>query len=171
VVERAFSSLRIAVVTVSDSRTLQTDTSGALVSDALARAGHEVALRRIVKDELLEIRELVQTCVLDPSIEVIVTTGGTGVTARDVTPAVAPLVTKPIPGFGELFRMLSYAEIGAATIQSRAEAALCGTTLVFVLPGSTGAVGLALEKIIVPQLDIRTKPCNFAELLPRIKQG
>jgi molybdopterin adenylyltransferase len=172
VVERAFSGLRIAVVTVSDTRTLETDTSGALVSDALARAGHEVALRRIVKDELLEIRELLNTCVLDPSLDVIVTTGGTGVTARDVTPdAVAPLVTKPIPGFGELFRMLSYAEIGASTIQSRAEAALCGTTLVFVLPGSTGAVRLALEKIIVPQLDIRTRPCNFAELLPRIRGG
>jgi molybdenum cofactor biosynthesis protein B len=100
----------------------------------------------------------------------VLATGGTGITARDVTPeALAPLVTKWIPGFGELFRQLSYADIGAATIQSRAEAALCGGTLVFALPGSTGAVKLALEKIILPQLDVRTKPCNFAELLPRVR--
>jgi molybdenum cofactor biosynthesis protein B len=103
---------------------------------------------------------------------VVIVTGGTGVTARDVTPeALAPLVTKPIPGFGELFRMLSYAEIGAATIQSRAEAALIQLVLVFSLPGSTGAVRLAMEKIILAQLDRRTRPCNFAELLPRIRPG
>jgi molybdenum cofactor biosynthesis protein B len=100
----------------------------------------------------------------------VIVTGGTGLTARDVTPeAIAPLVEKPIPGFGELFRSLSYAEIGAATIQSRAEAALCGRALVFALPGSTAAVRLALDKIIVPQLDARTRPCNFAELLPRMR--
>ncbi|HLV67522.1 MAG TPA: molybdopterin-binding protein, partial [Polyangiaceae bacterium] len=102
--------------------------------------------------------------------DVVLLTGGTGITARDVTPeAIAPLVTKGIPGFGELFRMLSYAEIGAAAIQSRAFAALCGTALVFALPGSTAAVRLALEKIVLPQLDADTKPCNFAELLPRIR--
>ena len=103
-------------------------------------------------------------------MDVVITTGGTGITARDVTPdALAPLVTKAIPGFGELFRMLSYADIGTSTIQSRAEGGLMGTTLVFALPGSTGAVRLALEKILLPQLDSRTRPCNFVELLPRLK--
>ena len=106
----------------------------------------------------------------DPAVDVVLATGGTGITRRDVTPeALTPHVTKWIPGFGELFRYLSYADIGAATIQSRAEAALCEGTLVFALPGSTGAVKLALEKIILPQLDSRTKPCNFAELLPRVR--
>jgi molybdenum cofactor biosynthesis protein B len=106
----------------------------------------------------------------EEGVDVVLATGGTGITARDVTPeALTPLVTKWIPGFGELFRYLSYAEIGAATIQSRAEAALCDGTLVFLLPGSTGAVKLALEKIILPQLDSRTKPCNFVELLPRVR--
>ena len=103
-------------------------------------------------------------------LSVVVTTGGTGVTARDVTPeAMAPLVTKAIPGFGELFRMLSFREIGTSTIQSRAEAALCDTTYVFVLPGSTGAVRLAMDEILLSQLDIRHRPCNFVELLPRIR--
>ncbi len=168
--ERPFQALSLAVLTVSDTRTIETDTSGGLVAAELARAGHSVVERRIVVDDLVTIRESLAGFIADPRIDVVITTGGTGVTARDVTPdALAPLVTKPIPGFGELFRMLSYADIGAATIQSRAEAALCAQTLVFALPGSTGAVRLALEKIILPQLDSRTRPCNFAELLPRIK--
>jgi molybdopterin adenylyltransferase len=170
VTERSFQALTLAVLTVSDTRTIETDTSGALVESELVRVGHAVVERRIVADDLSTIRESLARYIADPRIDVVITTGGTGVTARDVTPdALAPLVTKAIPGFGELFRMLSYAEIGAATIQSRAEAALCGQTLVFALPGSTGAVRLALEKIILPQLDSRTRPCNFAELLPRIK--
>jgi molybdenum cofactor biosynthesis protein B len=168
--QQAFAPLRVAVLTVSDTRTLETDTSGALAASELEGAGHVLADRRIVADEIHAIRGALQSFVERADVDVVITTGGTGVTARDVTPdALAPLVTKPIPGFGELFRYLSYTDIGAATIQSRAEAALCGTTLVFALPGSTGAVRLALEKIVLPQLDSRTKPCNFAELLPRIQ--
>ena len=162
--------LQIAIITVSDTRTLDTDKSGGLLMDQLLAVGHVIALRKIVKDDLDAIRSALSFGIDSPSIDVVISTGGTGITQRDVTPeALAPLVTKPIPGFGELFRWLSYADIGASTIQSRAEAALCGTTLVFMLPGSTGAVRLALEKIILPQLDARTKPCNFVELLPRVR--
>ncbi len=161
--------LQIAIITVSDTRTLATDKSGGLLFEQLLAAGHRVAQRTIVQDDLERIRSAIAFGVVEPTIDVVITTGGTGITKRDVTPeALAPLVTKAIPGFGELFRYLSYADIGAATIQSRAEAALCDTTLVFVLPGSTGAVKLALEKIILPQLDSRTKPCNFVDLLPRV---
>jgi molybdenum cofactor biosynthesis protein B len=162
--------LQIAIITVSDTRTLDTDKSGGLLMDQLLAAGHVIALRRIVKDDLDAIRSALSQGIDEPLIDVVITTGGTGITQRDVTPeAFGPLVTKVIPGFGELFRWLSYADIGASTIQSRAEAGLCGTTLVFMLPGSTGAVRLALEKIILPQLDSRTKPCNFVELLPRVR--
>lgn len=168
--ERAFLPLGIAVLTVSDTRTLETDTSGGLLASELEKAGHRIAARRIVTDDVDAIRAELAGFIRAADVDVVVATGGTGITARDVTPdAVAPLVTKPIPGFGELFRWLSYADIGAATIQSRAEAALCQTTLVFTLPGSTGACRLALEKILLPQLDSRTRPCNFAELLPRVK--
>ena len=162
--------LQLAVITVSDTRTLDTDKSGGLLVDQLLSSGHAIAQRTIVKDDLERIRAAILAAVNEPGIDVVITTGGTGITQRDVTPeALRPLITKSIPGFGELFRWLSYAEIGAATIQSRAEAALCGTTLVFLLPGSTGAVRLALEKIILPQLDVRTKPCNFVDLLPRVR--
>ncbi|HEY3667791.1 MAG TPA: molybdenum cofactor biosynthesis protein B [Polyangiaceae bacterium] len=162
--------LQIAIITVSDTRTLETDKSGGLLVEQLLAAGHVIALRRIVKDDLDAIRSALSRGIDEPLIDVVITTGGTGITQRDVTPeAFAPLVTKAIPGFGELFRWLSYADIGASTIQSRAEAGLCGTTLVFMLPGSTGAVRLALEKILLPQLDSRTKPCNFVELLPRVR--
>jgi molybdopterin adenylyltransferase len=168
--ERAFIPLRVAVLTVSDTRTLETDTSGGLLVSQLEAAGHRVVHRTILPDDLERIRETVRGWVADPEVEIVLATGGTGITHRDVTPdAVAPLVTKAIPGFGELFRWLSYAEIGPSTIQSRCEGALCETTLVFTLPGSTGACRLALEKILLPQLDSRTRPCNFAELLPRVK--
>jgi molybdenum cofactor biosynthesis protein B len=164
------TALRIAVLTVSDTRTLETDKSGGLLAEAVQAAGHALAWRRIVPDDLTLLQSTLGALVADASIDVVLATGGTGITQRDVTPeALTPFVTKWIPGFGELFRYLSYADIGAATIQSRAEAALCGGTLVFALPGSTGAVQLALEKIILPQLDSRTKPCNFAELLPRVR--
>jgi molybdenum cofactor biosynthesis protein B len=164
------SPLRIAVLTVSDTRTLETDKSGGLIAESVQAAGHLLALRNIVPDELTLLQSAFSALIADQNVDVVIATGGTGITQRDVTPeALTPLVTKWIPGFGELFRYLSYADIGAATIQSRAEAALCGGTLVFALPGSTGAVKLALDKIILPQLDIRTKPCNFAELLPRIR--
>jgi molybdenum cofactor biosynthesis protein B len=157
-------------LTVSDTRTLETDKSGALIAESVVAAGHTIALRTIVPDELTVLQSSFSVMIADETVDVVIATGGTGITQRDVTPeALTPLVTKWIPGFGELFRYLSYADIGAATIQSRAEAALCGGTLVFALPGSTGAVKLALEKIILPQLDSRTKPCNFAELLPRVR--
>ena len=168
--DKTFVPLAIAVATVSDTRTLETDKSGLLAEDTLRAAGHRVLDRQVVRDDVGAIRALLSTFIDARGADVVVVTGGTGLTARDVTPeALAALVTKPIPGFGELFRSLSYAEIGAATIQSRAEAALCGRALVFALPGSTAAVCLALEKIIVPQLDARTRPCNFAELLPRMR--
>ncbi len=164
------SPLRIAVLTVSDTRTLETDTSGGYITEAVQAAGHVGAVRTIVPGDLGLLTSTFSALMADDSVDVVIATGGTGITRRDVTPeALTPLVTKWIPGFGELFRQLSYADIGAATIQSRAEAALCGSTLVFALPGSTGAVKLALQKIILPQLDSRTKPCNFAELLPRVR--
>ena len=168
--EREFIPIHIAVLTVSDTRTLETDTSGGYIAERMAAAGHHIAARAIVIDSELLIRAQLAAWIADPGIDVIIATGGTGVTPRDVTPeALAPLVTKPIVGFGELFRQLSYADIGAATIQSRAEAALCGQTYVFLLPGSTGGVKLGIDKILVTQLDHRTKPCNFVMLLPRIK--
>lgn len=161
--------LQIAVVTVSDTRQLSTDKSGDVLVSFVESAGHHLLERFIVKDELAEIRAMVARLCAQGNVQVVLLTGGTGVTSRDVTPeAIGPLVTKEIPGFGELFRWLSYEDIGAATIQSRAFAALCDKTLVFALPGSTGAVNLAVEKILKPQLDSRTKPCNFATLLPRI---
>ena len=168
--EASFIPVNVAVLTVSDTRTLADDRSGQLVVDTLGAAGHTIADRKIVTDNRELIREQLEAWIRDPRIEVVITTGGTGVTPRDVTPeALAPLVTKAIPGFGELFRWLSYADIGTSTIQSRAEAALCRDTYVFLLPGSTGGVRLALDKILVQQLDNRHRPCNFTMLLPRIK--
>jgi molybdopterin adenylyltransferase len=163
-----FVPLAVAVVSISDTRNLETDTSGALLLELLGAAGHRIAERQLIRDELLTIRELFARLRADPAVQVVIATGGTGVTARDQTPeALEPLVSKPIVGFGELFRSLSYAQIGPSTIQSRATAALCDKTLFFLLPGSRAAVRLALEQIILPQLDRRTKPCNFAELMPR----
>jgi molybdenum cofactor biosynthesis protein B len=164
-----FQPVRIAVMTVSDTRTLDDDRSGALLIERLESAGHELAARAIVRDDLEAIRAQLRGWIADPQIQVVLTTGGTGVTARDVTPeALAPLATKPIPGFGELFRWLSYAEIGTSTIQSRAEAVLCSQTLVFALPGSPGACRTAWDKILAQQLDRRHKPCNFVELFDRL---
>jgi len=168
--EPQFIPVHVAVLTVSDTRTIETDTSGAYIIDRLTEVGHRIVARAIVKDGELAIRAQLAHWIADPGVDVVIATGGTGVTPRDVTPeALAPLVTKPIPGFGELFRWLSYQEIATSTIQSRAEAALCGQTYVFLLPGSTGGVRTGLEKILIPQLDHRFKPCNFVMLLPRIK--
>jgi len=168
--EREFIPIGIGVLTVSDTRTLADDRSGGLVVELVEAAGHRVAARAIVTDNRDKIRDQLAAWIADPAVEVVITTGGTGVTPRDVTPeALAPLVTKAIPGFGELFRWLSYDDIGPATIQSRAEAALCGGTYVFLLPGSPNGVRLAMEKILVPQLDHRSRPCNFVMLLPRIR--
>lgn len=165
-----FSPLHIAVLTVSDTRSPSNDSSGDTIAELASSAGHQISARAILPDDLLRLREQFQQWAQDPSIDAIISTGGTGLTARDVTPeALAPLIDKPIPGFGELFRQLSYSDIGVSTIQSRAEAALCAGTLVFLLPGSTGACRLGMEKIILPQLDNRTRPCNLAELLPRIR--
>jgi len=168
--EPQFIPVNVAVLTVSDTRTPDTDTSGKYIADRLSEVGHRIVARTIVKDGELVIRAQLAAWIADPGVDVVIATGGTGVTPRDVTPeALAPLITKPIPGFGELFRWLSFQEIGTSTIQSRAEAALCGQTYVFLLPGSTGGVRTGLEKILIPQLDHRFKPCNFVMLLPRIK--
>ena len=167
---REFIPVQVGVLTVSDTRTLADDRSGQVAADLLGQAGHQVVEREIVVDEVEAIRTVLRRWIASPAVDVIITTGGTGVTARDVTPeAVAPLVTKPIPGFGELFRWLSYQEIGTSTVQSRCEAGLCDTTYLFVLPGSPGAVRTAMEKILLQQLDNRHRPCNFVELLPRIR--
>lgn len=169
--ERVFVPVGVAILTMSDTRTLETDKSGAIIQERIENMGHKVVGRIILKDDLLAIRAQVATWVADPDISVVITTGGTGMTYRDVTPdAVAPLGTKHIPGFGELFRMLSYEDIGTSTIQSRADAWLCDETFVFVLPGSSGAVRLGMDKILVQQLDSRHRPCNFIELLPRIRK-
>ena len=167
--EKDFVPVNVAILTVSDTRTKATDTSGATAAELLTGAGHRIAERLIVRDDVDDIRAALKQWMSDAGVDAVVITGGTGITARDVTPeAVAPLVSKHIPGFGELFRALSFGEIGASTIQSRAGAAVCGTTLVFLLPGSTAAVRLALERILLPQLDARTRPCNFVDLLPRL---
>ncbi|MBI4180239.1 molybdenum cofactor biosynthesis protein B [bacterium] len=165
-----FVPVQVAVLAVSDSRDLTTDKSGAIIADRLSQAGHLLADRAVCRDDVKAVRRVVKTWVKNPKVDFIIVTGGTGVTQRDITPdAIRPLYTKHIPGFGELFRHLSYAEIGTSTIQSRADAGLVGDTLVFVLPGSTGAVRLAMDKIILDQIDIRHRPCNFTELLPRIR--
>jgi molybdenum cofactor biosynthesis protein B len=163
------TTLAIAVVTVSDTRTLETDLSGALLAARLVAAGHLLHARVVVRDERDAISATLRGLMADPQVRVVLCTGGSGLTDRDVTPdVVAELATKRIPGFGELFRALSFAEIGSSTIQSRADAGVCGDTLVFVLPGSPGACALAWDKILVQQLDVRHRPCNFVELLPKI---
>lgn len=168
--DRPFVPLNVAVLTVSDTRTPETDTSGALIAERLQAAGHHIAARLILADDLERLRAQVRAWIDDPNVHAVIATGGTGLTKRDVTPeALAPLFTKPIPGFGELFRMLSYAEIGSSTIESRALAGIAGDTLVFCLPGSTGACRLGMDKIILEQLDARFRPCNLVALLPRIR--
>ena len=168
--ERPFVPLNVAVLTLSDTRTPATDTSGDLVAERLAGAGHAVAARAIVREDMERLRAQLKSWIDDPRIDVIICTGGTGMTQRDITPeAVAPFITKPIPGFGELFRSLSYAEIGTSTIQSRADAGIADGTVIFMLPGSTNACRLGMDQIILSQLDARHRPCNLVELLPRIR--
>lgn len=168
--ERPFLPVGCAVITVSDTRTAETDTSGDLLAQRLETMGHFVRHRVIVTDDIPLIQAQVQGFMADPEIAVVLVTGGTGITRRDVTPeAIAPLATRHVPGFGELFRWLSYADIGTSTIQSRADAWLCDTTLVFALPGSTNACALAMDRILVEQLDARHRPCNFIQLLDRIR--
>ncbi len=168
--DRPFVPLSVAVLTVSDTRTRANDTSGDLIETQLSAAGHRIAHRDIVHDDIEPLRAKFRSWISDRAVDVVIATGGTGVTQRDITPeALAPLITKPIPGFGELFRMLSYQEVGTSTIQSRAVAGIADDTIVFLLPGSTGACRLGMEKIILPQLDARHRPCNLTELLPRIR--
>ena len=168
---RPFVPVNIAILTVSDSRTLETDTSGQTLVDRAEAAGHNLAARAIVTDDQAKIRAQVQAWIDDPAIDCVISTGGTGVTGRDVTPeAFAEVYEKEIPGFGELFRMLSYELISTSTIQSRATAGVAGGTYLFALPGSTGACRDAWDGILLSQLDIRHKPCNFAELLPRLQE-
>lgn len=164
-----FVPLRIAVLTVSDSRTPETDDSGRYLGDALAAAGHVLAARQILPDHLWKVRAAVAAWIADDAIDGVITTGGTGFTGRDSTPeAIEPLLDKPMPGFGEMFRALSWDEIGTSTLQSRAFAGLSNGTFVFCLPGSTSACRTAWEKILAAQLDARTRPCNLASLRPRL---
>ena len=168
---KPFRALEIAVLTVSDTRALVDDRSGDALIERLERAGHRLAARDVVKDDAAVIVERLRAWIADPSIHIVVTTGGTGVTGRDVTPeAFAEVCEKTIPGFGELFRMLSYEKIGTSALQSRATAGVAGGTYLFALPGSTGAVKDGWDLILEPQLDIRHQPCNFAELLPRLDE-
>ena len=167
--DRPFRPLRVALLTVSDTRGLDTDTSGAALASRIGAAGHVLADREVVRDDADRIEEVLRGWIADPSIEVVISTGGTGVTARDVTPeAFERVLDKRIEGFGELFRSLSFATIGTSTIQSRALAGVAGRTYLFALPGSRGAVCDAWDGILVHQLDSRFRPCNFAELLPRL---
>jgi molybdenum cofactor biosynthesis protein B len=166
-----FAPLNIAVLTISDTRNEETDKSGALLVKKLVEAGHTLAEKAIIRDEQAAIVAKLRPWIADPAVEVVLATGGTGVTGRDVTPeAFAEVYEKEIPGFGELFRMLSYELISTSTIQSRATAGVAGGTYLFALPGSTGACRDAWDGILLSQLDIRHKPCNFAELLPRLQE-
>ncbi len=167
--DAGFKPLGLAVLTVSDSRGPSEDRSGDYLVGALREEGHQLVERRLVRDDIYQIRAVVSAWIAAPDVAVVLTTGGTGITGRDSTPeAVGPLFDKPIEGFGELFRQLSFEEIGASTIQSRALAGMANGTLIFSLPGSTGACRTAWERILRPQLDLRTEPCNFALLLPRL---
>jgi molybdenum cofactor biosynthesis protein B len=166
-----FAPLDIAVLTVSDTRDLSTDRSGQMLAERIAAAGHRLIDRSIVADDAEKIAAKLEEWIDNPSVEVVITTGGTGVTGRDVTPeALARGVEKPIPGFGELFRMLSYAKIGTSALQSRADAGVAKGTYIFCLPGSPGACRDGWDDILATQLDIRYRPCNFAELLPRLRE-
>ena len=158
-----FIPLNIAILTLSDSRTFENDTSGQTLVDALEAAGHKLAARELCKDEIYISRAIVSAWIADPGIDVIISTGGTGLTQRDSTPeALKPLFDQNIEGFGELFRQLSYDEIGSSTVQSRALAGLANQTLVFCLPGSTGACRTGWNRILKEQLDSSHRPCNFA---------
>ncbi|GLT02058.1 molybdenum cofactor biosynthesis protein B [Sphingobium jiangsuense] len=167
-----FTPVQIAILTVSDSRTPATDKSGDALAERIVAAGHILAARAIEIDEREHIVARLHGWIDDPAIDCIITTGGTGVTGRDVTPeALAQVQDKEIPGFGELFRWLSYATIGTSTIQSRACACVARGTYIFALPGSTGAVKDGWDGILATQLDNRHRPCNFVELMPRLREG
>jgi molybdenum cofactor biosynthesis protein B len=168
---RQFMPVNIAILTVSDSRTIETDTSGKVLAERVEAAGHKVAARKLVEDNADAIITALRGWIAAADIDVVITTGGTGLTGRDVTPeAVRTVMEKEIPGFGELFRWLSYAKIGTSTIQSRALGAVAHGTYIFALPGSPSACRDAWDEILVHQLDFRLRPCNFVELMPRLKE-
>ncbi len=167
--ERDFKPLNIAVMTVSDTRTTATDKSGDTLVQLLTGAGHMLAEKCIVPDDIYRIREVVSRWIADPDISAVITTGGTGITWRDSTPeAVSVLFDKQIDGFGEVFRAVSFEEINTSTIQSRAVAGVANATFIFCLPGSTGACRTGWGRLISHQLDYRTRPCNLVELMPRV---
>jgi len=169
---RDFLPVNIAVLTVSDTRTEADDRSGNTLVERVGKAGHRLAARAIVPDEADRIAAQLQAWVDDPEIDVVISTGGTGVTGRDVTPeAVLRVAEKEVPGFGELFRWISYQKIKTSTIQSRAMGAVARGTYIFALPGSPGACKDAWDEILVHQLDSRTRPCNFVELMPRLQEA
>jgi molybdenum cofactor biosynthesis protein B len=167
--ERPFKPIRIAILTVSDSRDETTDKSGRLLVERLEKAGHRLAEKAIVPDDVYQIRAIVSRWIADPEVDAVVTTGGTGVTGRDGTPeAVRPLLDKVIEGFGETFRAVSWQQIRTSTLQSRALAGVANATYLFCVPGSSGACATAWDEIIEAQLDFRTRPCNLVELMPRL---
>lgn len=169
--ERDFLPLNLCVLTVSDSRTLADDSSGDYLVQALAEAGHVLAARALLPDNRYQLRAQVSHWIADEAVHGVLVTGGTGFTGRDSTPeALLPLLDKPMPGFGELFRALSFEEIGTSTVQSRAFAGLANGAFVFCLPGSTSACRTGWERIIRAQLDARTRPCNLATLRPRLRE-
>jgi len=169
--EGAFIPVGMAILTVSDTRTEESDTSGRLLADRLATAGHRLIEKAILPDNIYQIRALVSRWIADAGVQAVIVTGGTGLTDRDHTPeAITPLLDKTIDGFGELFRSISYQEIGSSTVQSRVLAGIANGTFIFCIPGSTGACRLAWDAILNDQLDSRTKPCNFVQLFPRLKR-
>ncbi|MBD8893049.1 molybdenum cofactor biosynthesis protein B [Roseibium litorale] len=168
---RPFIPLNIAVLTVSDTRSLEEDKSGATLAERITTAGHHLADRKIVKDDIPAIRAVVQGWIADKGVDVVITTGGTGFTGRDVTPeALEPLFEKRMDGFSEVFHRISYDKIGTSTIQSRATGGVAGATYIFALPGSTGACKDAWDGILKGQLDYRHMPCNFVEIMPRLDE-
>jgi molybdenum cofactor biosynthesis protein B len=168
---RQFIALRIAVLTVSDTRSLEDDKSGTTLAERITKAGHALAARAIVTDDVEKIRTQVKAWIADPGVDVIITTGGTGFTGRDVTPeAVEPLFEKRMEGFSTLFLMVSYGKIGTSAIQTRATAGVAGATYIFCVPGSPGACKDAWDDILVHQLDYRYRPCNFVEIMPRLDE-
>ncbi len=168
---RPFVPVAIAVMTISDTRTAETDTSGDALAARVIAAGHRLAARTILRDDADLIAAQLRAWIADPAIDVVITSGGTGITGRDVTPeAFSRVLEKEIEGFGELFRMLSYQKIGTSTIQSRAIGGVAGGTYLFALPGSTGAVKDGWDDILVFQLDSRHRPCNLVELMPRLQE-
>jgi molybdopterin adenylyltransferase len=168
---KKFVPLNIAVLTISDTRTLADDKSGTTLSDRITSAGHVLAAREIISDDVAAIRGIIKKWIAEPGVDVIITTGGTGFTGRDVTPeAVEPLFEKRMDGFSIAFHMLSHGKIGTSTIQSRATAGVAGATFIFCLPGSPGACRDAWDGILAAQLDYRTRPCNFVEIMPRLDE-